>query len=44
MKKIIYSALLVLASLLAFTSCTEEDVAPTAETHNGGVSGETGKP
>jgi hypothetical protein len=44
MKKVIYSALLVLASLLAFTSCTEEEVAPIAETSNGGGSGETGKP
>jgi hypothetical protein len=41
MKKFIYSALFVLATTLAVTSCTEEEVAPTSETSNnsgGGVS------
>lgn len=35
MKKIIYTLLIVFASSLSFTSCTEEDVAPNTE--NGGA-------
>lgn len=40
MKKIIYSALLVLATMMTITSCTEETVTPIADTHNGGGNGD----
>ena len=36
MKKIIYSALLAIASLTFFSSCTEEEVTPKQELKNGG--------
>ncbi|HTJ48941.1 MAG TPA: hypothetical protein VL443_05760 [Cyclobacteriaceae bacterium] len=42
MKKIIYISLLILITGLTFSSCTEEEVAPTTEL-NGGGSG-TGDP
>jgi hypothetical protein len=42
MKKIIYSALLILATAMTITACTEEEVKPSAETSNGGGSGSTG--
>ncbi len=42
MKKVFYTAMLVLASMMVITSCTEEEVKPTAETSNGGGSGSTG--
>jgi len=36
MKRIIYTLLFVAFSSFAFSSCTEEDVAPVQETSNGG--------
>jgi hypothetical protein len=42
MKKVIYTAILVVASMAIITSCTEDEVTPTAETSNGGGSGSTG--
>lgn len=39
MKKFIYSALLAIASVCFFTSCTEEEVMPKQELKNGGGSG-----
>jgi hypothetical protein len=42
MKRFIYSALLVLASVTMITACTEEEVKPSAETSNGGGGGSTG--
>ena len=41
MKKIIYTLLIVFASAMSFTSCTEEEVAPSTE--NGGTVGDIGK-
>ena len=41
MKKLFYTFLLVLASVMTITSCTEEDVAPVTETNNGGGAGST---
>ncbi|MBT1699339.1 hypothetical protein KK083_20755 [Fulvivirgaceae bacterium PWU4] len=41
MKKLIYTTLLLLATILSVTSCTEETVTPTIETDNGGGSGST---
>ena len=35
MKKFIYILLVVLVSTVAFTSCTEEEVAPSSELENG---------
>jgi hypothetical protein len=40
MKKFIYSALFALATTLAVTSCTEEEVTPTSETSNKSGGGE----
>lgn len=37
MKKIIYIILLALSVSFTITSCTEEEVAPVADTHNGGT-------
>ncbi len=42
MKKFIFCALLAITCSLSFTSCTEEEVKPSAETSNGGGSGSTG--
>lgn len=42
MKKFIYTALIVFATTLTITSCTEEEVTPTAEADNGGGSTSTG--
>jgi len=36
MKKIIYILLFSFATALSFTSCTEEEVAPSTELENGG--------
>ena len=44
MKKIIYTLLFALASSLAFTSCTEEEVSPDAHYSNGGGAGLGGNP
>lgn len=43
MKKFIYTALLVLATTLTITSCTEEEVTPSSQADNGGGSTSTGK-
>jgi hypothetical protein len=40
MKKIIYSILFCLATSFVFTSCTEEEVAPTSTELNGGGTGQ----
>jgi hypothetical protein len=37
MKKLIYIAVIALSTALAFSSCTEEEVAPVSETNNGGT-------
>lgn len=42
MKKLIYVTLVTLASMVAISSCTEEEVTPTAEADNGGGSTSTG--
>jgi hypothetical protein len=42
MKKLIYILLITLTSTLAFTSCTEEEVAPQTTTGNGGGAGDEG--
>ena len=39
MKKTIYAFLIAIASSLVFSSCTEEEVAPSAFEFNGGGSG-----
>lgn len=39
MKKIIYSLLVVCASSLAFTACSEEEIKPNTEHASGGVTG-----
>lgn len=39
MKKIIYILLFVFVSGLTFSSCTEEEVAPSSELENGSGSG-----
>jgi hypothetical protein len=36
MKKLLYIAALAFATILPFTSCTEEEVAPNTELDNGG--------
>ena len=41
MKKIIYMLFIAIASAMAITSCTEEEVAPTTE--NGGTMPDGGK-
>lgn len=38
MKKVIYTLLLVAASALTFTACSEEEVKPSTELENSGVS------
>jgi hypothetical protein len=43
MKKLFYIALVAIASSVAFTSCTEEEVAPQTELDNGGGEGMDGK-
>lgn len=42
MKKIVYVILIAFASSIAFTACTEEEVAPSAE--NGGTMPDVGRP
>ncbi|MGC3945598.1 MAG: hypothetical protein QM762_13945 [Chryseolinea sp.] len=37
MKKVIYSLLIAFAASMAFTACTEEEVAPTTVMNGGGV-------
>jgi hypothetical protein len=44
MKKIIYTILIAVASSLAFSSCTEEEVKPDTTLSNGGGGGITGRP
>lgn len=39
MKKLIYILLFSCVTALSFTSCTEEEVAPTTELENGGGTG-----
>ncbi len=43
MKKFIYILLLAVSSALVVTSCTEEEVAPVADTNNGGTGASDGK-
>jgi hypothetical protein len=44
MKKFIYTLLIAVASSLAITSCTEEEIKPETSTSNGGGGGITGNP
>jgi hypothetical protein len=41
MKKFIYTLIIAIASMMAISSCTDEEVTPTADS-NGGSSGSTG--
>jgi hypothetical protein len=43
MKKIIYILFLSFVSVLAITSCTEEEIAPKSELENGGANNSTGR-
>ena len=42
MKKLLYIVMIAVATSLVFSSCTEEEVAPTTELDNGGGAGHTG--
>ena len=42
MKRIVYALLIAFASSIAFTACTEEEVAPSTE--NGGTMPDVGRP
>jgi hypothetical protein len=44
MKKFIYTLVIALASAVAFTSCTEEEIKPEATLSNGGGGGLGGNP
>lgn len=39
MKKLFYLLAFLIASSIAFTSCTEEEITPTSEEFNGGGGG-----
>jgi len=43
MKRIVYAILIAFASSIAFTACTEEEVAPSS-TDNGGTMPDVGRP